>query len=130
MYRVRNILLLNVVVIIFLHSLVSHRHHGEMTFIDHKKTHENADNIFDYLGLAFQQGEDYSLENFISEESARLKCLDSQSFYFLANPLFAENGILFIPINTTFKTFHQNSLAEFIIRANGLRAPPNYGFYS
>jgi hypothetical protein len=101
-----------------------------MTFIDHEKTHENADNLFDYLGLAFHQGGDYSLENFISEEPTHLRHIDFQGFNFLASPLFTENGILFIPINPSFKTLHQNSPAEFILRANGLRAPPNCDFYS
>ncbi len=126
---IKNILLINVVVIIFLHSLVPHMHHMEMTFVDHKKAHENANDILDYLGLVFHEGVNYNLENFVSEESGRFKNFDSRDLNLLVNSCYTKNDILYSHENPFLRTLHQNSLTEFIKLSNGLRAPPNFDFY-
>ena len=129
MYLIRNILLINVVAILLLHSLTPHRHHEEMTYVEHKKAHENMDSIIDYLGLAFHQDASSNLENFFLEKTNYFKEFDSKYFNFPINFTSPKVEILYTKIKPLFRKLPEKSLIKFIVLANGLRAPPNYGFY-
>ena len=71
MLLARNILLNITLGIVLLHGLIPHLHHEDMTTIEHDTTHQNANDLVDYLGLAFQHG---------SEDSSTIFILSEQSF--------------------------------------------------
>ena len=64
----QNILLLKIAAVILLHSLIPHRHHREMSTTEHKTAHINADDLIDYLSLAFHSNFFGDFENYIAAE--------------------------------------------------------------
>lgn len=125
MYQIRNVFLINAVAIFLLHSLTPHRHHEEMTYVEHKKAHENANSIIDYLGLAFHQDSNSNLKNFILEETNYFKEFDSKDFNFPINSTIPKVEILSTKIISFLSRDPEKSLIKFIVLTNGLRAPPN-----
>jgi hypothetical protein len=125
MFQIRNIFLINAVAILLLHSLTPHRHHEEMTYEEHKKAHQNANSIIDYLGIAFHQETNYNLENYFLEGTNYFKEVDSKGFNFPINATFPKVEILITKTISFYRSLPGKSLIKFIILANGLRAPPN-----
>ena len=64
---VRYLFLVNIACIVFLHALVPHSHHAEMTNEQHRLTHQEAENLLDYFGLVFQEGLESSLEHIVMD---------------------------------------------------------------
>ncbi len=131
MYLARNILLIKAVVIILFHSLIPHRHHGEMTFEEHKITHEKATDIIDYLGLAFHEDSNNKFENYNPVEQNSLRKIDPNGFNFLISTSFAKDKSIFEGERPSFRTRSRKLFIDrTTILANGLRAPPNHDYYS
>ena len=129
MLQIRNILLINIVAILLLHSIIPHRHHEEMTCAEHAKAHENTKDVIGYLRLAFHEATNYNLENALFQKTDYAKNFDSLRIDFQVNFGFTKSEILYTQINPFFRTLPQKSHLEFFILANGLRAPPTDGFY-
>ena len=129
MHQIRNILFINVVVILLLHSLTPHRHYEEMTYVEHEKVHENANSIIDYLGLAFHQDVNLSLEHLTIEKTNYFKEIDFKKINSLINFAISEIEVAHTQRTSHLRTSPEKLLIRFILQANGLRAPPNYDFY-
>lgn len=120
----RNILLFHATGIILLHSFIPHLHHGEMTNVEHYMSHKNANDIIDYLGLAFQQGSSDNLTNYISSDQQTdtdkdLDCFQSQAE---ANPEL--QAAVLSNERLHFKTRSQISFDYLNASSNRLRGPP------
>ncbi len=129
MNQIRNILLINVVGILLLHSFIPHRHQEEMTYVEHQKAHEDANSIIDYLGLAFHQYASSNLENFFLEKTNDFKEFDAKYFNFSINLTTPKVEFIYTKTKSLSRKLPEKLLIKFIILANGLRAPPTYGFY-
>ena len=130
MNSIRNILLIKVGIIILLHALISHRHQVEMTYEEHVLVHERADDVLDFFGLWFHQDSNKVLDNYVAADFNLIKKFKLKGFNFSANhsPLKAE--IIFSGISQYFESQPLNLFHDFLVRSNGLRAPPCSGFYA
>ncbi len=99
-----------------------------MTYKEHNLSHENADDIIDYLGLTFHLDPDYGLKNYTPSAQNRLKDFNFNGFDFLANTCFAEGEFISTGKSLCQVTRFENIFNGFLILENGLRAPPNFGF--
>ena len=129
MLNMRNIWLIQIVGMLLLHVMIPHRHHEEMTFSEHERSHEHAKNIIDYLELAFHQATDYSLDNIISEQCLQAENFNPSSGDSLHKFDFTELKFLFNPTKAKYKLLSQGYSPTFITCINGLRAPPIHGYH-
>ena len=130
MIFLRKILLFNVVVVIILHALISHKHHGEMTDEEHNITHNNANGIIDIIGLGFHHGSSNNLDNYIISEQNSLNKLDFNELDFFAG-IFSIDFKLFPANESPTATIRPYIIFNvFIINSHGLRGPPCFDSYS
>lgn len=52
---VKKFMLAGALLLTVLHNVVPHAHHGELAAQEHDRLHRQADDLFDWLGLVFQQ---------------------------------------------------------------------------
>ncbi|NOR29065.1 MAG: hypothetical protein GQ540_11115 [Lutibacter sp.] len=62
---IKQILFRSALVIIVLHTLISHKHYDEMSEVEHVTLHQNNDNILDLLVLFFHESNDESIDNLV-----------------------------------------------------------------
>lgn len=123
MKTIRNILLLIIAAVVFLHGFVPHKHHGEMSAAEHKTAHQNADDLIDLLSLAFHNNLIGDLENYLIPDRIflnRLSC--GVSRYIVAHIPFEKNTS-----ENTLRIFEAFQPVGFIrtgSTCNKLRAPP------
>jgi len=127
---VRNILFLNVVIVILLHAVIPHKHHGEMTFDEHQLTHQNANTVFKIIGLVFQEGASTSLDNYVLAE----QIVPNKTDITLTSP-FAYSTLETmewpIQIGTKAETvYNVNPPKPLNLQPHGLRGPPCHDFYA
>ena len=73
MQIVRYLFLVGIASIVFLHAIIPHSHHADMTQEQHQYSHQEANGLLDYFGLGFQEGFDSSLELFLADASVLLQ---------------------------------------------------------
>lgn len=125
---IKQVLFKSALVVILLHTLISHKHYDEMSEIEHSVLHQNNDDILDLLVLFFHESNDESIDNLVFAQfkikeflkdsiasSALLSSLDSFDFE-ISN--FKE--ILNKSTSIFFSTF--------FVKLNGLRGPPSFLF--
>jgi hypothetical protein len=124
MFLVKKVLFIQIVGIILFHSLIPHRHHEEMTNVEHNIAHENANDLIDYLGLIFHEGPNDTLKNYtISEISSQ------NNVNFPANMNFDNIEILPAKVCLYFGDQPQKLFSCLKTLSNGLRAPPVHDYY-
>ncbi len=126
----KNILFINVVVILLLHSFIPHKHHNEMAYEEHYIVHENANGIIDLIGLVLHEGSSENLETIILSKENVMKDIERSYLDF-----FAITAYLAIKINVKYsgcfiKIRPQELSNNFHIIFSGLRGPPIYDYYS
>ncbi|MBL4939224.1 MAG: hypothetical protein JKY16_02930 [Lutibacter sp.] len=62
---IKQILFKSSLVIILLHTLISHKHYDEMSEVEHAALHQNNDDILDLLVLFFHESNDESIDNLV-----------------------------------------------------------------
>jgi len=120
---IKKLLFKSVVVILLLHACIPHKHRGEMTETAHIKLHQDNDSLIDVLKIVFHEGDDEHLDNLFFANNN----FDTSAQHFSKKPhrkvtQDVENGedsiqLSRISSNCTY-------LNIFIVKLNGLRAPP------
>ncbi|MCB0707380.1 MAG: hypothetical protein KDC34_18815 [Saprospiraceae bacterium] len=128
MHQLKNILLFLAAGIQLLHALVPHRHQETMTAVEHQALHEQADDLIDYIGLAFHQLVSDQVVLFNSDFSEQFKELRSSSDIYPANLWAASDYRLSKQSQKPFGTPFQTAIITPGLLINGLRAPPGAGF--
>lgn len=128
MYQIRSILFIKVILVLLFHSITPHKHHEELTFLEHELDHENANGIIEYLGIAFHQDLSPNFEYFYLENSSNFNKKDNISFNGPVHLSFIEIKIISFKLNAQSEMGSINPVIEYIELTNGLRAPPRYGF--
>ena len=114
---------------ILLHAIIPHKHHIEMTWEEHIYAHEYADDLIDFLGLGFHQDSNKNLENYSYTEQILLKKIYFVDFNSLTGFFNLEGNIVDVRKNLHTQAQLTNLSIDFILLSNGLRAPPDSGFY-
>ncbi len=124
---IRKILFISVTLLILLHTLIPHRHHSEMSYTEDIIAHNKADDIFDFLSLAFHQDSSVYIINSVSNEYF-IEKNQLDLFTFLNTPIFTRS--YFYSKKTPI--FHNSNLKKttLTVALNGLRAPPYLFFKS
>ena len=129
MLLIRNISLYLTLGIVLLHALIPHLHHEEMTPVEHDTTHENANDLVDYLSLAFQHGSEDNLTIFISSEQTSTRSIELDDLQgCVINNTFTE--VVSTSKKPNLNTQSQSLFNQIIVSSNGLRAPPAHDYYS
>ncbi len=125
MSAIKKLLFINVVIVLLLHALIPHKHHGEMTHDQDITTHIPVDGFINHIGLAFHQGSCNS-ENFILSEKSFQKKVDINLTGLFERTYFLKDKLKQIP----FLIFQSHKLLyRFHIFSNGLRGPPGNDYY-
>jgi hypothetical protein len=129
MVLIRNILLYTTLGVVLLHSHIPHLHHGEMTTIEHDTTHQNANDLVDYLGLAFQHGSADGSTIFILSEQTSTQTIDLDDLQGCGvNNTFTD--LISTSKSQNLSTHSQPLFNKTTVSSNGLRAPPAHDYYS
>lgn len=125
---IKQVLFKSALVVILLHTLISHKHYDEMSEIEHSVLHQNSDDLLDLLVLFFHESNDDSIDDLVFAQfdvkhffkysiasSALLSSLDS-IYFDPSNCLKILNKSTSIFISTSF------------VKLNGLRGPPSFLF--
>jgi len=126
----RKILFFNVVVVMVLHTLIPHKHHGEMTDEEHNITHNKANEIIDIIRLAFHQGSSNNLDYYTLSEPLSLSKIDFNGLDFFAGVIPIDFKLLPKNESPTSTISPYVIINPFIFHSNSLRGPPNKDFYS
>lgn len=126
MFIVRSFLSFNAVVIILLHSTIPHRHHIEMTYAEDDFAHQGADNVIEYLSLAFHQNYTNNIEHYVLQ-----KLKSFRGFYFadlnsFSKVSFSKAQWFNLRSCLYFRIQSNWTQKGFVLISNGLRAPPNW----
>ena len=123
---IKQILFKSSLVIILLHTLISHKHYDEMSEVEHAALHQNNDDILDLLVLFFHESNDESIDNLVIAQFDVKEIfkntivsnvfLSSSDFPFFNTSYFRKE----LYINTS------NFSSIFFIKLNGLRGPPSF----
>lgn len=127
---IRNILFFNTAAIIVLHTLIPHKHHGEMTFKEHTLTHSNAIGIFDTIRLAFHQDTSNDLNNFTLSEQLYLKTNLCNAFDCFHAICFKSGEPFLTKRKPTTTVLFSIKPKDFLRGSKKLRGPPQLDFCS
>jgi hypothetical protein len=112
--------------IILLHSFIPHKHHSDLTEVDHTSQHVEATSFLDIVALGFHvDHQDGELEEFTASldkdiiEYDLIQCAANSCA--IHAPLFKEQKVnLYTSLEIPF-------LEDFYCKAIGLRGPPSLG---
>jgi len=121
---IQSVLFKCVVVIVLLHTCIPHRHREEMSEKAHIKLHQNNDNLIGILKIVFHEGYDEYLDNLFFAKNN----YDVSPQYF-SNQYPDKNGSPAIKncikgVQLYRKSDNCIDSNIFIVKLNGLRAPP------
>ncbi len=120
---IKRLLFKSVVVILLLHACIPHKHRGEMTETAHLKLHQDNDSLIDILKIVFHEGDDEYLDNLFFEKNK----FDTSTQYFnnqSQKNITEDVKILRNNIQLFGKSDSWTCSNIFIVKLNGLRAPP------
>lgn len=130
MRPIRYIMFLEAVIVILLHALIPHVHHGEITFEAHVKAHAKAHTIFEILELKFHKHLSVDLTNYTLAQSVALKKVPINKgvpSYSFTNQYSTQ--VLKLYFHTW--TFRYIALSkELHLESSGLRGPPADNYIS
>lgn len=128
----RNILLVKVGIVILLHALVPHGHHGEMIGGNEKQVHEDANSFIKVLSLGFHNKLSNDFDNYKLSKEVSLK---KNSFFcivpYINSPSSFENIEIHSKLeNREWLIFQTKLFNTFNSLSNRLRGPPTHDFYA
>ena len=126
---IKQILFRSALVIILLHTLISHKHYDEMSEAEHVTLHQNNnDDILDLLVLFFHESNDESIDNLVVAQfdvkETFKNAIASNAFISNSDLPFFDTSYFIKELNISTSNFSN----IFFVELNGLRGPPS--FYS
>lgn len=127
MNKFKYILFRLVLIIVALHTVISHPHSNELTREKHLELHKNANSLIGIIRLAFHESNDENLDNLVYTQHEYTKKTSFQvdkypSVSFLSDFYFSvqERNTKKLIESTT-----NNFICLLFIKPNGLRGPPS-----
>jgi hypothetical protein len=122
---VKKILFKGVLIIMLLHTFISHSHSDEMSEVAHFKLHQDNNSLIAILKIAFHESDDENLDNLFFTHYKTDKLEKHNAPLYLA---ISTDNISFDKhsITTFFKCDNYPSTKNFIVKINGLRGPPKF----
>ncbi len=124
MQIVRYLFLISITSIVFLHAIIPHSHHAEMTQEQHQCSHQEANGLLDYFGLVFQEGFNSSLELYLIDAPVSNEQIGNQDFDFLGSAVSIQISEGLISLNQAIENESDNLFHQIHFSSYGLRAPP------
>ncbi len=127
---IQNIVFITVVIVILLHSMILHKHHGEMSFREHQLAHQKANTLFKVIGLAFHEGPSTNLDNYVLTEKTLINKTDIHQF---SPCIYAtlDNLKWLSILESKEQSLYKFSLTKSVhLQPHGLRGPPDHDFYA
>ncbi len=111
-----------IIAFIILHTVIPHKHHEEMTINEHITLHKNANNLFDYLSLAFHTDLLKNLESGTQFNNRVFELIKLTSTVSGTNK--PEDGIV-LKFNLLKFNKHPESYNYIFVKRSRKRAPPH-----